>query len=241
MTTPPKLQSSFSSNDVPTVKNQPGANNHAQQHFHNHNASMGRIPAGAVPNRHSRELSGDSNIGAREQSGPFQSIQSALHANAPPFGPSGSTLNQNAMHNTQSSQSSTSASSQAMASPTGSINPAYSYYNGNGAGAGAGAGPGPNNAGNYGPSNPTTGPPVSGGYSVPYLNMGMQAMNLNGPTYAPQNFTNFGGLYGPAAGNQPGHRDSQARVIQHRRQQDNEGKSCNTSSIIPTRRLTSIF
>ena len=57
LATPPKLQQSYSANDVPTVKSTnvtPGlganANNHAQQHFHNHNASLGRIPAGAMPN-----------------------------------------------------------------------------------------------------------------------------------------------------------------------------------------------
>lgn len=91
MATPPKLQSSFSSNDVPTVKSPGGssskANTHAQQHFHNHNASLGRIPAGAVHRGHSRELSSDNTAVSREQPS-YPSIQSALQASAAPFGPS---------------------------------------------------------------------------------------------------------------------------------------------------------
>ena len=61
------LQSSYSTNDIPTMKNTNGlgtitpSKSHAQQHFHNHNASLGRIPPGAVSNRHSRELSGGEN------------------------------------------------------------------------------------------------------------------------------------------------------------------------------------
>ncbi|CAI6333901.1 unnamed protein product [Periconia digitata] len=75
-----KLQQSFSSNDVPTLKNGEGANGmngnsvnaHAEQHLHNHNAGLGRIPPN-VMNRHSRELSNGFNSG--------------LHASAAPFGP----------------------------------------------------------------------------------------------------------------------------------------------------------
>jgi hypothetical protein len=92
--TPPKLQQSFSANDVPTVKTPAtssnlgaNANNHAQQHFHNHNASLGRIPAGAMPNRHSRELSNDASLANGREANGFASINSALQANAAPFGP----------------------------------------------------------------------------------------------------------------------------------------------------------
>lgn len=97
--TPPKLTGSYSTNDIPTMKNATGlgsastvANSRAQQHFHNHNASLGRIPANAVSNRHSREISvGEPNVAARDgpgqQSMGYQPIQSALQANAPAFGP----------------------------------------------------------------------------------------------------------------------------------------------------------
>ena len=59
---------SYSTNDLPTMKNANGTiptvtppKTNAAQHFHNHNASLGRIPPNAVSNRHSRELSGGDN------------------------------------------------------------------------------------------------------------------------------------------------------------------------------------
>lgn len=201
-TTPPRLQSSFSANDVPTVKNQSGAammggnaNNHAQQHFHNHNASIGRIPAGAVPTRgHNRELSSDSNVNSgREQAAGFPSIQSALHASAPPFGPS--------MTSAAPMSSASTISSPTSAAPAGQF---HGFFPTNGY-APAGA----NGAGNFG---------------IPMLAAQMQQMNMNGvnngnTVYPPQNYTGYGSMpYNPA-----GQRDSQARVIQHRRQLDNEG------------------
>ena len=86
------IQSSYSTNDIPTVKNSNGAvatitppKTHAQQHFHNHNASLGRIPPNAVNHRHSRELSGGDNRN-EEQTNGVQSSQ-GLHGNAAPFGP----------------------------------------------------------------------------------------------------------------------------------------------------------
>ncbi|KAI9713362.1 MAG: hypothetical protein M1812_006640 [Candelaria pacifica] len=90
---PPKLQSSYSTNDIPTMKNTNSLasvgmthNNHAQQHFHNHNASLGRIPPNAVNNRHSRELSGGDH--RREDIvNSFQPFQSGLQGSATPFGP----------------------------------------------------------------------------------------------------------------------------------------------------------
>jgi hypothetical protein len=95
--TPPKLQSSHSANDVPTMRSSgngmpnvtPTSNSHAQQHLHNHNASLGRIPPSALNNRLSREMSSAAeNSTLREgQNGGFQSIQSALQASAAPFGP----------------------------------------------------------------------------------------------------------------------------------------------------------
>ncbi|PNH63697.1 hypothetical protein VD0002_g4746, partial [Verticillium dahliae] len=217
MTTPPKLQSSFSANSVPTVKNASGANNHAQQHFHNHNASIGRIPAGAAPPRHSRELSSDSNIGSGQQSGNFPSIQSALHGNAAPFGPTNGLngLNQNAApfggNNgiNQQTNSLNNVGQAGVAGPNGAgqngINQGFNPY-----------GNGPVNM-----YNPQNNGQLNGAYGVPLL--AMQNLNLNGGSaYPPQNFTGYGSLYTPAIPAHSAPRDSQARVIQHRRQQDND-------------------
>lgn len=196
---PPKLHSSYSANDIPTVKNPAGAsmlnggaNNHAQQHFHNHNASIGRIPAGAVPVRHARELSNDNNITAnREQAGVFPSINSALQASAAPFGP---TMASVAPHPT------TPHAAAPVASP-GSTN----FYPTNGF-----------------PTPSSTSSPSYGAHS---LSAGMQQLNINGANgggaFTPQNYPPYGNVsYGQ--GSQ--HRDSQARVIQHRRQLDNESE-----------------
>lgn len=77
----PMLTQSYSASEVPTLKGDVGVNgtnglgykSHAEQHLHNHNASLGRIPPNVVSNRHSRELS--------------TGLQSGLHASAAPFGP----------------------------------------------------------------------------------------------------------------------------------------------------------
>ena len=203
--TPPKLQTSFSANDVPTVKNAgvtsapapASANAHAQQHFHNHNASIGRIPPGATK-RHSRELSGDVHANV-SQAGAYPSISSQLQGNAPAFssGP-------------PATQGATSAASAAGPPALGGY---PSYYNTN-----------------YQP--PTTGPgPNGNGYNnMPMLAMGMQNMNLGG--YPPQAYAGYGAVYQNAIhGGQPppahagagAPRDSQQRVIQQRRLQDSEG------------------
>ena len=87
------VQSSYSTNDIPTLKN-PNASvtnitpskTHAQQQFHNHNASLGRIPPNAMSNRHSRELSGG-DARREEQNNGYQQILSGLQASAAPFGP----------------------------------------------------------------------------------------------------------------------------------------------------------
>ncbi len=193
--TPPKLQTSFSAGDVPTVKNAangtsalgPNANNHALQYLQNHNASIGRIPTGIMPHRHSRELSTDNTAA-------YGSIGSSLQANATPFGPLG----------TQAPPSTApSAASSAVSSPAASSASQYgSYY---------GAGSGYSN---------TVSSPYSG--TIPLLAQGLQNMSLGGPAvYSPQNFTGYGSVYGQPTATT---RDSQARVIQHRRQMDNEGK-----------------
>ncbi|KKY38053.1 putative rna-binding protein [Diaporthe ampelina] len=210
LATPPKLQPSFSANDIPTLKSVSGAtvgsgpNQAAQQHLHNHNASMGRIPAGALPSRHSRELSGDSRdnvVGAN-----YQSIGSSLHANAPSFGPAltqPSTVLQGPVL-TQPSQNPVPpimAPSQAMAP-----------YNTN------------NNGGYYAPNGYNNVGPANGGanyHGMPLLAQ-MQSMSLNGGgnTYSAQNYTGYAPVYAP---HQP--RDSQQRIMASRRQQDNEAMS----------------
>jgi hypothetical protein len=179
------------------------ANNHAQQHFHNHNASLGRIPAGAMPNRHSRELSSDANLAAvRDQTRAFPSIQSALQASAAPFGPGIP-----AQVNPHSSAGSATPGSTASApiSNYGSFYGGGSTYN----------------------SPTATAVPTTGAYGVPLLAMGMHNLSVNGGSmYSPQNYTGYGALYNPAQQQQQQQqhqRDSQQRVIAHRRQLDNEG------------------
>lgn len=198
LASPPKLQQSYSANDVPTVKTNgssglgANANNHAQQHFHNHNASLGRIPAGAMPNRHSRELSADSSApGAREPAG-YPSISSTLQASAPAFGP--------AAGHPQSS----AAAAPALTAATPAM--PYPFY------------PPP---ATYNPMNGTP----AGYNALPMLMQNLSVSNSNPPTmYPQQNFTGYGPLYNPAPAPRQA-QDSQARVIQSRRQMDNEGKS----------------
>lgn len=86
------VHASYSTNDVPTLKNPSGLITNTTppktqaQHFHNHNASLGRIPPNAVNNRHSRELSGG-DPRREEQPNGFQQVISVLQASAAPFGP----------------------------------------------------------------------------------------------------------------------------------------------------------
>ena len=95
-TTLGSIHSSYSTNDVPTLKKPNGLGpstnatpqkTQAQQQFHNHNASLGRIPPSAISNRHSRELSNSDNR-REDQSNGYQQILSGLKASAAPFGPS---------------------------------------------------------------------------------------------------------------------------------------------------------
>ena len=86
------LQSSYSTNDIPTLKNGSAQstisqqNNHAQQHFHNHNASLGRIPPNAMNNRVSRDLSITAEPRRDEHLNGFKQAQTELQASAAPFG-----------------------------------------------------------------------------------------------------------------------------------------------------------
>jgi hypothetical protein len=220
--TPPKLQSSFSSNDIPTVKSPGGssskANSHAQQHFHNHNASLGRIPAGAIHRGHSRELSSDNTAVSREQPN-YPSIQSALQASAAPFGPS----------STAPVPPSSMANTSAGAYAAGNNFNNNGFYPGNGYGTPHGVPQGavPQGAPQGAPQGVAQGATHQpGGYNVNMLANSMQQMNMNGMNGGnmygqPQNYNGYNtGPYNQ--GNQP--RDSQTRVMQHRRQLDNEGK-----------------
>jgi hypothetical protein len=199
LASPPKLHQSYSANDVPTVKGNGAnglggnANNHAQQHFHNHNASIGRIPAGAMPGRHNRELSSDASSANGRENSNYPSITSTLQASAPPFGPTA----------TQPQQSS-SAAAPAVTAPAPAM--PYSFY--------------PANPG----YNAMSGPPPAGYNALPMLMQNMSVANGNpSAMYSQQNFTGYNPLYNqPQAPRQ--HQDSQARVIQSRRQMDSEGK-----------------
>jgi hypothetical protein len=89
VTRPTSLQTSYSTNDVPTVKKSltldtapTPPKTQAEQQFHNHNVSLGRIPANAVNNRLSREvINGSGKMDDRIMASP----QSNLHASAAPF------------------------------------------------------------------------------------------------------------------------------------------------------------
>lgn len=181
--TPPKLQTSYSANDVSTIKpngvstigsTPQKPQSHAQQHFHNHNASLGRIPPNAVNNRQARDVNSTESTPVRETTnGGYQSIQSALQASAPPFGPS---VTQSTLQLNQP------AVTQAGVNPYGMPN----YYN---------------------------------QYNMPMMTMAMQNMQLTQQGYQQNAYTDYG-----VAPYQSGPRDSQARVIQQRRQNDGEGE-----------------
>ncbi|KAI9647455.1 hypothetical protein NHQ30_003840 [Ciborinia camelliae] len=190
--TPPKLQSSYSANDVPTVRtatngmqsNNATPNSHAQQHLHNHNASLGRIPPNAM-NRLSRDMGSADNGALREaQNGGYQSIQSALQASAAPFGPA-------------LTQGMPQGMSQSQMSPSVSSSTGQQHF-------------------------PVSVPGYYNNYGMHMMSLGMQNMQLSQPMYPPPNsYNNYGNSMYQHNG---GQRDSQARVIQQRRQNDGEGE-----------------
>jgi len=202
---PPKLQPSYSANDVPTVKStgvtqgmSVNANHAAQQHLHNHNASLGRIPASAIATRHSRELSNDAGLaGARDSAG-YPSIGSTLQGSALPFGPV-------AAHPQSAAPPTTTPLLTTSMAPSAGIGQ-HPFYN-NGA------------AYNH-----------HGGNPAPFNNlpMLMQNMSIGSPNpmqmapsmYAPTGFTGYSAVYTPTPRAHP--HDSQARVIRDRRQVENE-------------------
>ncbi len=93
-TTLGSIHNSYSTNDVPTLKKANGLmttnitppKSQAQQQFHNHNASLGRIPPGAMSHKHSRELSGG-DARRDEPANQYQQTMSGLQASAASFGP----------------------------------------------------------------------------------------------------------------------------------------------------------
>lgn len=201
----PKLQSSYSTNDVPTLKNTTNLNGSAnnsssitaEQHLHKHNSSMGRIPPGAVSNRQSRDLSlsgGDARID--EQKNNFRPLQSVLHASAAPFGPSSTAPVSSPFQN-----------SSTLATTTAQSPPMQQQY---------------------------AGPAYYGGYGMNMLGAGMSTMQLQAQQQGQMqgqwgNQMNvFPGGYGPYGQTyqqqQFPFRDSQARVIQQRRMQNHEGE-----------------
>ena len=93
---PGAIPSSYSTNDLPTMKSTnsigsalTNSKTTAEQQFHNHNASLGRIPARAVNNRHSRDIVTLMNgMDIRRDDQPtLQTHQSNLQGSAAPFGP----------------------------------------------------------------------------------------------------------------------------------------------------------
>lgn len=207
--TPPKLQSSYSANDVPTMRSAANSisggngssNSHAQQHLHNHNASLGRIPPNALNNRLSREMNNGENPALREaQNTSYQSIQSALQASAAPFGPA---LTQGMTQAPLTSPMTASTPQQQQQYPV--------------PGSALGAVPGQTHG-----STPNSVPGYYNNYNMQMMTMGMQNMQMGQPMYSPQNpYANYNPMYQQQ---QPPLRDSQARVIQQRRQNDGEGK-----------------
>lgn len=196
---PPKLTSSFSTNDIPTLGGVNGLvtpskpaqsglpKTHAEQHLHNHNASIGRVPPNVV-NRHSRDASTD--LRPDETPKNFaRPMTSVLQANAAPFGPTNGSMAPTNDTGYQSPQSNGATS------PTSGA-----YYGGYGM-------PMLNNAFagfNLGSSQGQWAaqiPPAM--YQAPGLDMYHRAVN----TYGTNRIN-----------------DSQARVIAQRRQQQNEGE-----------------
>lgn len=91
---PASLQTSYSTNDVPTVKKSMGletvnspTKTQAAHHFHNHNVSLGRIPVNGVNNRTSREVA-NNNTSFKVDDKTGAPSQSSLQASAAPFGSS---------------------------------------------------------------------------------------------------------------------------------------------------------
>lgn len=189
------LQSSYSTNDIPTLKGSHGPGGNVtlasppvkvQDAFHKHNASLGRIPPGAVNSRLSRDLSTNEPL-QEESPTSVKPFQSDLQASAAPFGPS------------------TTAGTPI--EPSLLTSSGLQQFNGNAY------------YGGYGMSLLNMG----GGAITPMqMSANSNAFGNGMQFYSPQNqFGSFAPPYN-AMGRFP---DSQARVIQQRRMQNAEGTS----------------
>ena len=87
---PVSLQSSYSTNDLPTRNSLNSAltKTYAEQQLHNHNANLGRIPVGAAGNRQSHDFQPAITSIEQKRDEKAQITSSALQASAAPFGPS---------------------------------------------------------------------------------------------------------------------------------------------------------
>lgn len=204
----PKLQSSYSTNDIPTRKNSALTDvanlSHAEQHLQQHNANLGRIPVtNHASNRQSRDMSE-----LRSDENTIRPISSVLQPNAPVFGPPV----------TSSSNQGSNFTSPSIGSNTmnHTFSPQAPYYTG------------------YNMSNGGSNGLQSGGMAM--LNAGMGNMNMGTAQTQWGNQMMYNNPYGGYGGgyqqfgNGHGHgqgrqQDSQARVVAARRQQGAERKS----------------
>jgi hypothetical protein len=227
----PKLQQSYSTNDIPTMKNTQGLSEatgsaatnltHAEQHLHNHNANLGRIPMNAG-NRLSRDLSGGE---ARAEEKASRPLSSVLQPAAAPFGPTAPSATP--MTSTTSGPSGTAAMpannfastgmpSNPMVPAYGTIPPYYPSYNGI------------TNGAQNGFQNS-----MNGLNSMAMLNMGMSGMSMGSPPpqwnnsaqVYQQSYGGYGGYQQPYGNNRAAQRDSQAQVMAQRRNQSSDGQS----------------
>lgn len=248
LSTPPKLvPSSFSTGDVPTLKQVSGSgvgmtpNHAAQQHLHNHNASMGRFPAGAAP-RHGRELSTDAR---GHNAAAFQGLGSVLQGDSNAFVP-----NQGPMYTGAFGSASQAPAANGVTSNAQSVSPFGNVFNNGGAyppngGAfipgGYNSTPQGYNAVNGGAYTPAGGAYPANGYNgntgVALTSPGSLLQSMNGLSLNTNNAFPANGYASADYGNYPGMptptqpRDSQARVMQNRRQQDHEGENLPLTAI----------
>jgi hypothetical protein len=219
----PKLQSSYSANDIPTLKNGNGTNGagnssnafntHAEQHLHNHNASLGRKPNNRLSQEYNLSRTQD------QEGSSFNSLRgrSNLHASAAPFSipvtasQGLGNLNGNLHGSLNGSLASTTSS---VAAPAYGVTATGYGYTSFGNGVGNGLGSGMNM--------------LSMGLQGMHLGhqMGMQQPGFQHGMYPPGPYNQYGpGAYQNNYGGQQGpFRDSQARVIQSRRMQNGEGE-----------------
>ncbi|KAB8760580.1 hypothetical protein FH972_026572 [Carpinus fangiana] len=229
----PKLQSSYSTNDIPTVKSTTGSSSYSQnvstaeERLHNHNASLGRIPRGAIgSNRTSRDFNKDfSQSPELRHEDPIPTMQTVLQGSASNFGSSNPTPSTTGVSSPETTTASlTSPSSFTAPAPAGLNNANPTFY------GGYGVQPGLAQAGLNGNNNGMMGLNAMMGSMNMGIGQNMQGQwnNPNGQFMAgPSSFTPafnptaYGGQY-PGQNQQGRFVDSQARVMQQRRNQSGE-------------------